>query len=95
MKERISSKLNGNGTLDPDRSPLFQLLGLCKELVAAGVLNKMEAGLLKNWLAANRTAPAGDSIARADLLVSKMISEGKLGDSERRELLEIMEQEST
>ncbi len=95
MKKRIFSKQNDNGAQAPDRSQFFQLLGLCNGLVSAGVLNRMEAGLLKNWLAADRTAPAGDSIARADVLVSKVISEGRLDDDERRELLEIMERKST
>ena len=93
MEEFGYSNRYGNGTLGPDGNLLRQLLGLCDGLVADGVLKEMEAGLLKSWLAADRTAPVSNLIARADMLVSKVIREGKLSEKERRELLEILEQE--
>ena len=95
MVERMCSNRNGNGTPDSGESPFIPLLDLCEGLVADGILNKMEASLLKNWLAADRVLPAGSLMARADVLVSRMISEGQLSDKERRELLEILDRDST
>jgi hypothetical protein len=92
MEEYTHNNQSGNGTMEPHESPFCQLLGLCEGLVADGVLSKMEAGLLKDWLSADRSAPVCDPLARADLLVSRMISEGKLSSDERGELFDILEQ---
>ena len=83
---------SGKGTIEPQVSPLYQLLALCEGLVADGILSNMEADLLRACLSADRGVSASDPLARADLLVSRMISEGKLSNNERRELFDNLEQ---
>lgn len=93
-------------TRDPDGQPINsalnrrrravrevdELIGLCKGIVADGVVNREEASFLQDWLQHNREArgiwPASVLYPR----IQDMLADGTLDSEEERELLRLLVQ---
>ena len=71
-------------------NPWRELPALCDNLVADGVVNHAEAAILRNWLSADRWSAGNKKLARIDCLVSKLLSEKRISDDERREILDYL-----
>ena len=64
------------------------LIGLCKGIVADGVVNQQEAEFLQNWLAANEIAVMSNPVTCTLLdRVDAMLADGVLDREEAEELL--------
>jgi len=68
--------------------PWSDLTALCDTLVAGGVINRMEAAIIRLWLSADRWSGQDNGLDRVDFLVSRLLSEGGIDDDERLELFE-------
>ncbi|MCE5270803.1 BRCT domain-containing protein [bacterium] len=69
-----------------------ELLGICKGLMADGVINQQEALYLKTWLTSNREYTDSWVVRRIDSRVSQMLEDGKLDSSESKELFRLLGQ---
>lgn len=78
-----------NARLREDRE-VDELVGLCKGVVADGMINQQEAEFLLNWLELNRESqdawPANVLFPR----IRSMLQDNNLDDNEEKELLSIL-----
>lgn len=79
----------GTRNLSPaQHHPWSDLTALCDTLVAGGVINRMEAAIIRLWLSADRWSSQDNGLDRVDYLVSRLLSEGGISVDERRELFD-------
>ena len=88
MNSAISNPDESYDLSPAQHHPWSDLTTLCETLVAGGVINRMEAAIIRLWLSADRWSGKDNGLDRVDLLVSRLLSEGWISGDERRELLD-------
>ena len=87
MNSNVDPYLKFNYRSVSDRQ-VNTLIGLCKGIVADGVVNQQEAEFLQNWLAANEIAVVSNPVTCTLLdRVDAMLADGVLDREEAEELL--------